>query len=102
MVDNFNNSFQFFLKFEIQNLVATRGTFCWSVIIQNKTWFLAVISFIDLMMINIMKLKEYKSREWCRQRVALKFCSFFKELDRATSMEPMEEALGQEGGRDQL
>lgn len=49
-----------------------------------------------------MKLKEYKSWEWCRQRVALKFCSFFKELDRATSMEPMEEALGQEGGRDQL
>lgn len=49
-----------------------------------------------------MKLKEYKSREWCRQRVALKFCSFFKELDRATLMGPMEEAMGQEGGRVQL
>lgn len=67
-----------------------------------KDLVLAVISFIDLMMINIMKLKEYTSREWCRQRVALKFCSFFKELDRATLMEPMEEAMGQEGGRVQV
>lgn len=96
------NFFQLFLKFVIQNFVATRGAFCWSVIIQNKTWFSAVISFIDLMMINIMKLKEYKSWEWCKQRVALKFCSFFKELDRATLMGQMEEAMGQEGGRVQL
>lgn len=54
------------------------------------------------MMINIMKLKEYKSREWCRQRVALKFWSLFKELDIATLMGQLEEAMGQEEGRVQV
>lgn len=36
-----------------------------------------MISFVDLMMINIMKLKECKSREGYRKRVGLELCSFF-------------------------